>query len=122
MKFAYKVLKSKNKNNKAELVKTETPVVNPTVGTSTGKVSFILVAKNTLGFRESAAIVKVAQDTNCTIEIASGKKSGSSKSILSLVGLGITADKSLVLTITGDRREDAFRVISKIISGDTENS
>ena len=122
MKFAYKVLKSKNKNNKAELVETETPVVNPTVGTSTGKVSFILVAKNTLGFRESAAIVKVAQDTNCTIEIASGKKSGSSKSILSLVGLGITADKSLVLTITGDRREDAFRVISKIISGDTENS
>ena len=122
MKFAYKVLKNKNKNNKAELKETETPVINPTVGTSTGKVSFILVAKNTLGFRESAAIVKVAQDTNCTVEIASGKKSGSSKSILSLVNLGIIADKSLVLTITGDRREDAFRVISKIINGDTENS
>ena len=119
MKFAYKVYKNKNKN-KVEL--NETPVINSNVGTSAGKVSFILVAKNTLGFRESAAIVKVAQDTNCTVEIASGKKSGSSKSILSLVNLGITADKSLVLTIKGDRREDAFRVISKIINGDTENS
>jgi len=117
MKFAYKVLKNKNK---AEL--TETPVINPTIGTSTGKVSFILVAKNTLGFRECAAMVKVAEETGCTVEIASGKKIGTSKSILSLVGLGITADKSFVLTIKGDRKEDALRVISKIINGDTENS
>ena len=120
MKFAYKVLKNKNHNNKAEL--NETPAVNPSIGTSTGKVSFILVAKNTLGFRECAAIVKVAEDTGCTVKIASGNKSGSSKSILSLVSIGIVADKSLVLTIKGDRKEDAFRVISKIINGDTENS
>ena len=115
MKFAYKVLKNRDKSELKE-----TPVINPTIGTSAGKVSFILVAKSTLGFRESAAIVKVAQDTNCTVEIASGKKSGSSKSILSLVNLGIIADKSLVLTIKGERREDAFRIISKIINGNTE--
>ena len=123
MKFAYKVFKNKNtKNNKVESKEIETPVINPTIGTSTGAVSFILVAKNTLGFRECAGIVKAANDTNCTVKIASGQKSGSSKSILSLVNLGITADKSLVLTIKGDRKEETFRLISKIISGDTENS
>ena len=116
MKFAYKVIKNKNRE-----VEAETPVINPTIGTSTGTVSFILVAKNTLGFRESAAIVNIAKETDCTVKIASGKKSGTSKSILSLVGLGITADKSLVLTIKGKRNEEAFREISKIISGEVES-
>ena len=116
MKFAYKVIKNKNRE-----VEAETPVINPTIGASTGTVSFILVAKNTLGFRESAAIVNIAKETDCTVKIASGKKSGTSKSILSLVGLGITADKSLVLTIKGKRNEEAFREISKIISGEVES-
>ena len=120
MKFAYKVIK--NKNKKFETNEVETPAVNPTigtstVGTSTGTVSFILVAKNTLGFRECAAIVNIAKETGCTVKIASGKKSGTSASILSMVALGIVADKSLVLTIKGERNEEAFRGISKIISG-----
>lgn len=117
MKFAYKVIK--NKNHKVE---TETPIINPTIGISTGTVSFILVAKNTLGFRECAAIVNIANKTDCTVQIASGKKSGTSASILSLVGLGITFDKSLVLTIKGKRNDEAFREISKIISGDVAES
>ncbi len=112
MKFAYKVIKNKNK----KIETSETPIINPTIGTSTGTVSFILVSKNTLGFRECAGIVKIAQNTNCTVHMASGKKSGSSASILSLVGLGITADKSLVLTIKGERNAEAFREISKIIN------
>ena len=115
MKFAYKVIKNKNKNRVIE--SEETPAINPTIGTSTGTVSFILVSKNTLGFRECAAIVNIAEKTGCKIKIASGTKSGSSKSILSLVGLGITANKSLVLTIKGERNDEAFREISKIING-----
>ncbi|MBR5912893.1 MAG: HPr family phosphocarrier protein [Selenomonadaceae bacterium] len=118
MKFAYKVIKTKNK----KVEKVETPVINPTIGTSTGTVSFILVAKNTLGFRECAAIINIAKETNCKIKIASGKKSGTSESILSLVELAITADKSLVLTIKGKRNDEAFREISKIIGGDVANS
>ena len=113
MKFAYKVIK--NRNFEEELK------INPKIGNSTGTVSFILVAKNTLGFRESAAIVNIAKKTDCTIKIASGKKSGTSASILSLVGLGITSEKSLVLTIKGKRNDEAFREVSKIISGDTES-
>lgn len=117
MKFAYKVIKNK-KNVRAEEAQTSDKVVatiNPTV------VSFILVAKVILGFRECAKIVKIAKDTGCTFEIASGTKAGTSESILSLVALEITADKSLVLTIKGTNTEEAFRGISKIISGEVES-
>ena len=86
------------------------------------EVSFIMIAKGVLGFRESAHLVKIAEETDCSISIASGKKFGSSKGILSLVNLGITAGKSLVLNIKGDRNEDAFREVSKIINGETDSN
>lgn len=86
------------------------------------EVSFIMVSKGVLGFRESAHIVKVAEKTNCSISIASGKKYGTNKSILSLVNLGIMAGKSLVLNIKGERNEEAFREVSKIIAGETDGN
>jgi len=88
----------------------------------TKEVSFIMVAKGVLAFRESAHIIKVAEDTDCTISIASGKNFGTTKSILSLVNLGITGGKSLVLNIKGERNEEAFREISKIIGGETDSN
>lgn len=109
MKFAYKVIK--NKKNKISNNKSALSI-------HAAVVSFILVAKITLAFRECAEIVKIANETNCKIEIASGSKSGNSESILSLVSLGISADKSLVLTIKGDKNEEAFKKISKVISGE----
>lgn len=112
MKFAYKVIKNR-KNNK-------TSNRNVVAGVSASVVSFILVAKITLGFRECAQIVKIAKDTDCKVEIASGTKSGTSDSILSLVALEIAADKSLVLTIKGKRNEEAFKDISKILTGKVE--
>lgn len=81
-----------------------------------------MVAKGVIGFRESAHIVKVAEDTDTSISIASGKKFGTSKSILSLVNLGLTAGKSLVLNIKGERNEEAFREVSKIIGGETDGN
>ncbi len=86
------------------------------------EVSFIMVAKGVIGFRESAHIVKVAEDTNTAVSIASGKKFGTNKSILSLVNLGIIAGKSLVLNIKGERNEEAFREIAKIIAGETDGN
>ena len=67
MKFAYKVIKNKNKSRTVE--KNDAPVINPKIGNSTGTVSFIQVAKNTLGFRECAAIVNIANKTNCTVKL-----------------------------------------------------
>lgn len=90
--------------------------------TARAEVSFIMVSKGVLGFRESAHLVKVAADTDCTISIASGKKFGTTQSILSLVNLGITKGKSLVLNIKGERNEEAFREVSKIIAGETDGN
>ena len=113
MKYAYKAKKVTKHNHKA------TPVVETT---PRKEVSFSMVAKGVIGFRESAHIVKVAEETNCSISIASGKKFGTDKSILSLVNLGICAGKSLVLNIKGERNEDAFRELSKILAGETDGN
>ena len=112
MKFAYKVIK--NKNHEVESDKTSVEKSKAKVSAKT--VSFILVAKNTLGFRECARIVNIAKETKCKVKIASGSKIGTSDSMLSLVALEIVAEKSLVLTISGSRNDEAFREISKIIN------
>ena len=129
MKTNYKVKETKEVKNKlTEKKVTKTKVTRKkkvvetpkTALANGGVVSFILVSKAKLCFRECAKIVKIAEDTNCLVKIASGTKSGTSESILSLVNLEIVADKSLVLTIEGERNEEAFRGISKIISGNAE--
>lgn len=84
-------------------------------------VTFIMVTKVKLCFRECAQIVKVAEDTGCLIEIAFGSKTGDSDSILSLVNLAVTADKTLVLKIKGENNREAFNRVSKIISGEFES-
>ena len=112
MKLAYKATSNKRRN----VVAVE-PKVLPH-----DEVSFILVSKGIIGFRESAHLIKVAQDTNCMITIASGKKIGTTDSILSMVNLGIMPGKSLVLNIKGERNDEAFREASKIISGETDSN
>ena len=113
MKFAYKT----KHHHRAAQLDTEPQTVH-----HAQEVSFIMVAKGVIGFRESAHIVKVAESTGCSISIASGKKFGTNKSILSLVHLGIINGKSLVLNIKGARNEEAFREVSKIISGETDSN
>ena len=85
-------------------------------------VSFILVAKGVLAFRECAHIVKIAEETGCLVRLISGKKVGSSNSILSLVNLEIMPGKSLVLSIHGARNQEAFKEIAKIIAGETDSN
>ena len=115
MKRAYKT-KTKNRDKVVPLVEVQTDSAHEE------EVAFIMVAKGVLGFRESAHLVKVAEETGCSISIASGKKFGSTKSILSLVNLGIMAGKSLVLNIKGARNKEAFREVSKVIGGETDSN
>lgn len=113
MKFAYKT------NNKNMVTRKEArSLAEKVVENRPAVVSFILVAKNKLCFRECALIVKAAEETGCVIEIASGSKVGDTSSILSLVNLGIMPEKSLVLTIRGVNNKEAFDRVSKIISGE----
>ena len=65
-------------------------------------VSFILVAKNKLCFRECALIVKVAEETGCVIEIASGNKALLEKRINIRASDYRFADKKKYYT--GDKR------------------
>ena len=113
MKFAYKVLKNKEYNTTSS---EEIQI------TKAAEVSFIMVAKGILGFRESARLVKIAEETNCMITVASGKKLGSTESILSMVNLGILPGKSLVLNIKGERNDEAFRMAAKVINGETDSN
>ena len=113
MKIAYRASQNKMRKTVAN--------VEPKVQTH-DEVSFILVSKGIIGFRESAHLVKVAQTTDCTITIASGKKIGTTNSILSLVNLGIMPGKSLVLNIKGVRNDEAFREASKVIGGETDSN
>ena len=85
-------------------------------------VSFILVAKGVLGLRECSHLVQIANETGCLIRLISGKKSGSTMSILSLANLGIAKGKSLVLSIHGARNEEAFREAIRVISGETDSN
>ena len=85
-------------------------------------VSFMLVAKGVLAFRECAHIVQIAEETGCLVRIVSGKKVGTTKSILSLVNLEIIPGKTLVLSIHGARNEDAFHEIIKVINGETDSN
>lgn len=113
MAFAYKVIKNKS----YDVVKKEEDLSK-----YGAVVSFIMVAKGILGFRECAHIVQIAEDTGCLIRIFSGKKTGSTKSILSLANLEIVPGKSLVLSIHGARNEDAFHEVAKVINGETDSN
>jgi len=85
-------------------------------------VSFIMIAKGILAFRECAHIVKIAEEMGCLVRVVSGKKSGTSKSILSLVNLELMPGKSLVLNIHGARNQEAYHEIAKVINGETDSN
>ena len=113
MKKAFKVINNKNYdvwNDDADLAKYG------------AVVSFIMVAKGILAFRECAHIVKIAEDKGCLVRIVSGKKVGTSKSILSLVNLEMMPGKSLVLSIHGARNQEAFHEIAEVINGETDSN
>ena len=109
MKKAFKLIKNKNYN-----------VENEDLRKYGSAVSFILVAKNVIGARESAAIMNIAKNTGTLVRIVSGKKTGSSNSIISLMNLGIMPEKSLVLSIHGEKNQEAFHEIAKIIVGESD--
>ena len=112
MAFAYKLIKNKNNDILGEREFEKYGAV----------VSFMLVARGILGFRECAHIVKIAEDTGCLVRIVSGKHVGTTKSILSLVNLEIAPGKTLVLSIHGARNEEAFHEIIKVINGETDSN
>lgn len=87
---------------------------------SQGIVSFLLVTGIVIGFRECARLVEIAENTGCDVRLAAGRHSGSAGSIFSLVHMGLTAGQSVLLTIKGENREEAFREIRKVLNGEAD--
>ena len=64
-------------------------------------VSFLRVTQKVIGFRECSKLIQIANETDTIIKLISGKKQGTTESILSLVTLGLSAGTSIVLEIDG---------------------
>lgn len=122
MKKAYKVIENKNYEAPVDERIEKYIGENEDLAKYGAVVSFILVAKGVLGLRECAHLIAIANETGCLIRVISGKKVGSTKSILSLANLEIAAGKSLVLSIHGARNEEAFHKAARVINGETDSN
>ena len=78
-------------------------------------LSSIVIAHNVLGFRESAALMKVADDSGCRIRLASGNKKGSTDSVLSLMSMGLAAGNSVVLSVEGNDEASAIDGCARVL-------
>ena len=78
-------------------------------------LSSLVVTNNTLGFRESAELVKTAFDTGCKIRLASGDKNGSTDSVLSLVSMGLGNGKTVFLSVEGNDEMSAISACVNIL-------
>lgn len=78
-------------------------------------ISSLMITHGVLGFRESAQLVKLANESGCTIRLASGTKSGSTDSVLSLTSMGLSAGHSVVLSVDGRDKIAALDGCAKIL-------
>ena len=77
----------------------------------------VSLVKQNICFRECARIIKIAEDTGCHISITVGSQKGTTDSLLSLVKLGLTPGRTVVVTATGTAPELAFRDCLKVLDG-----
>ncbi|MBR2216185.1 MAG: HPr family phosphocarrier protein [Selenomonadaceae bacterium] len=75
------------------------------------------LVKQNICFRECAKIIKIAEETGCHISITAGSRKGTTDSLLSLVQLGLTPGRTVVLSATGQAPELAFRDCLKVLDG-----
>lgn len=73
--------------------------------------------KCTLGFREAARLVSIAQETGTAIHLVAGKRSASAESMLSLLALGLKEGSSVVLTVKGENTRPAFEKSVDVLDG-----
>lgn len=69
----------------------------------------------TFGFRECSQLVKIAKNNNCEIKFIRNDKEGSTKSIISLVSLGLLKNDSIVIQIIDGDQPKAFHQINHLI-------
>lgn len=70
---------------------------------------------STVGFRECAQLIHIAQETETKITLSIGNKLGTSDSIISLMSLGLMPGMSIVFTIDGENQVDAYHRLNDLI-------
>ena len=90
---------------------------NETMRESMRLAPVVGLVKQNICFRECARIIKIAEETGCHISITAGKREGNSDSLLSLVKLGLTPGRTVIVSANGDAPELAFRDCLKVLDG-----
>lgn len=78
----------------------------------------VSVVKQTICFRECAKLIKIAEETGCTIHLSAGERKGSTESLLSLVRLELTPGRTVVVSVNGQAPEEAFRGCLRVLDGE----
>ena len=111
---------SKNNINKKSTEKSTDKRTSKKVVDDAKMVSFVRVTEKVMGFRECSRLVAISKSTNTRIKLISGKKSGTSDSILSLTTMGLVAGSHIVMEIEGlDENSDkhaAFHEALEVIT------
>ena len=82
------------------------------------RVPFYRTTKQHICFRECVILMKIAEETGCSIELVSGQQSGNTDSLLSLLKLGIASGTPIVLALKGANMEVAYRKCMEVLNGE----
>ena len=72
-------------------------------------------ANSVVCFREAANIIKTVRKYNSEVELIRGSKTGTMKSILSIINLMIDYGDTVVIKAVGNDAEEVIRALIKII-------
>ena len=83
---------------------------------------FTKVVNCTFGFRECLLLIKLAEETECRIELHVNGKVGSTDSILSLVQLGIIPNTIVAFSIKGENQVECIHSIVTLFEEGWQNA
>jgi len=87
--------------------------------TNNENLSFLLIPNQALGWRECVRLVKAAKHHDCVVTLYNGERHGSTKSLLSLIRLGVAAGRLLTISVIGKHEQAALAAAQKILFNTT---
>ena len=81
-------------------------------------VPFCRTSKQNICFRECVKLIKIAEETGCTIKLTAGQQSGTTGSLLSLLKLAIVPGTPIVLSLQGENMEQAYHMCMDVLNGE----
>ena len=82
-----------------------------------GAVSYFIITKCTIGFREASRLVQIANETSSVIRIVAGRSTGNASSILSVIKMGIKENTPIAVSIMHGDTTAAFNKCLAVFNG-----